>query len=388
MNRSRHQRKICFVTASPMTVSAFLRPHILELCSKYDVTVLTNLSGFSDNSFGLPRVTFRDLNIRRDISLLTDLLVITKLHHMFQLENYTAVVSVNPKAGLLASLSGALAGVPIRIHWFTGQVWANKTFPFRQVLKLIDRIILTSTTSTLVDSFSQRDFLVRQKVGIAKNFRVLGNGSISGVDGGRFFPNSAKRKEMRSRLGIGDDVFLVIYLGRLNREKGVLDLASAFNSMGFSGESLILFVGPDEDRMSDDIRARVQNVGRRALFVAHTEFAEDYLAAADVMCLPSMREGFGTSVIEASAAGLPVIVSDIYGLRDSVLAGKTGIIFPHGDILALSQALDQLAHSPDLRAKLGKAGARFALSRFSQKEIVTEFLAFIHAEVSKLDKMG
>ena len=386
MNNAEQRKNLCFVTTSPMTISAFLRPHLLELSSKYDVTVVTNLSGFSVSRFDLPEIRFRNLDLRRDISPIADFFAFVKLCGIIRQGKFTAVVTVTPKAGLLGSLSSAFAKVPLRIHWFTGQVWANKTFPFRQILKLADRVVLTAATSALVDGSSQREFLVQQNVGNAESFKVLLNGSISGVDCVRFTPNLAKRAEMRLKLGVKEDVFTVIFLGRLKREKGVLDLAAAFTQMDIPVDSLLLFVGPDEDRVSDFIKAKLEQAERRVIFVPHTDFPEDYLAASDVMCLPSTREGFGTSVIEASAVGLPVAVSDIYGLRDSVLEGKTGIVFPSGSISAMSQALGGLANAPDLRIKLGSEGANFAREKFAQGEVVSEFRAFIQAEILKLDQ--
>lgn len=385
MNNAEHRKNLCFVTTSPMTISAFLRPHLLGLSSKYDVTVVTNLNGFPVSTFGLPEIRFRNLDLRRDISPIADFFAFVKLCRILRQSDFAAVVTVTPKAGLLGSLSSAFAKVPVRIHWFTGQVWANKRFPLRHIMKLADRVILTAATSALVDGFSQRDFLVQQKVGRAESFKVLLNGSISGVDCVRFTPNLAKRTEMRLKLGLKGDVFTVIFLGRLKREKGVLELATAFTQMDISLDSSLLFVGPDEDRVTEFIKTKLEQAERRVTFVPHTDFPEDYLVASDVMCLPSTREGFGTSVIEASAVGLPVAVSDIYGLRDSVLEGKTGVVFPSGSISAMSQALGDLANAPDLRIKLGSEGVKFAREKFAQDDVVSEFHAFIEVEILKLN---
>ena len=252
------------------------------------------------------------------------------------------------------------------------------------MMKFADRIILRASTSALVDGFSQRKFLIQQRIGTEGSFTVLHNGSISGVNPIRFAPNQVRRSEMRSSLGIRNDVFTVIFLGRLTRDKGITDLVAAFLLLEISSDSVLLLVGADEDGLAKSIERRITAERRRVLHIPETNRPEEYLLASDVMCLPSMREGFGTSVIEASAVGLPVVVSDVYGLQDAMIPDRTGVSFPAGNIGALHMALHSLAVSPPLRLRLGQQGKDFVRANFAQEDVVSAFESLLDTQISML----
>jgi len=250
MVSSDQRKRLCFVATSPLTVQVFLHPHLAALSANYDVTVMTNLDGYSVARFGLSAVDFGHIGFVRTLSPLSDILVIARLYRIFYRGSFDAVVTVTPKAGLTATLASFLARVPTRIHWFTGQVWATQKFPMRTLLKLADRVIARATTAGLVDGLSQLNFLIDQGVGDKEKLGVLLNGSICGVDGQRFRPDEKKRAQVRAQLGIPEKSPVFLFLGRLTRDKGVLDLAASFASMESASRPQIIFVGPDEGRLA------------------------------------------------------------------------------------------------------------------------------------------
>ena len=121
-----------------------------------------------------------------------------------------------------------LTRIPARTHWFTGQVWATRQGWFRQLLKSIDRFIALLTNAPLVDSPSQLAFLRTQGVLSATQGTVLASGSVCGVDCERFRPQPDRRREIRQRLELPETAIVALYVGRMNRDKGVPDLVSAF----------------------------------------------------------------------------------------------------------------------------------------------------------------
>ena len=171
---------------------------------------------------------FTDRSIERDIAPLKDLIALWQMTRELRRGRFDLVHSVTPKAGLLAMVGGFLAGVPHRIHTFTGQVWATRRGLGRFVLKNMDRLTALTATRVLVDSPSQRDFLLLQGVVKADKSMVLGEGSIGGVDLQRFRPDPEIRKAVRTQLGVDDSVPLLLFVGRLKRDKGILDLAKAY----------------------------------------------------------------------------------------------------------------------------------------------------------------
>ncbi len=101
------------------------------------------------------------------------------------------------------------------------------------------------------------------------------------------------------------------------------------------------------------------------------------MAAADVFCLPSYREGFGLVLIEAGAVGLPVVASRIYGITDAVIEGETGLLHQPGDVADLVEKLEVLVGNPSLRNALGVAGRRRAQAAFSADLVTTEMANFL-----------
>ncbi len=219
------RRRLCYVVSSAMTVQAFLREHIRAAAERFDVTVVANAD--APSLAGLP-ARLLPVAIERRIAPVADLAALLRLVAVFRRERFDLVHSMTPKAGLLAAIAGAAAGVPLRFHTFTGQVWATRSGASRVLLRGLDRVTAMLASGVLADSASQRDFLVAEGVVDLAKMRVLGHGSVNGVDAERFRPDAAARASVRSESGIAEGELLFLYLGRFARDKGLLDLAQAF----------------------------------------------------------------------------------------------------------------------------------------------------------------
>lgn len=366
--------RICFVVASPLTVRAFLAPHIAALTKRYAVSVVANFGDDRPPTAG-DGVEFVSIPIERHVAPRHDLIAFLSLMRLFRRERYAAIQSVTPKVGLIAMLAGWVTRVPVRIHVCTGQTWVTRRGAARWFLKLMDRVIVSCATHVLVDSPSQREFLLSENVVSAARSRVLASGSIAGVDSARFKPDPQARREIRSRLGHPDDCAVYLFLGRLNREKGVLDLAAAFARLAAADDQLrLLFVGPDEENLRGALQRALGAAALRAGFVGDTDRPEAYLAAADVFCLPSYREGFGVTIIEAGACGVPAIGSRIYGVTDAIDDGVTGLLFEPRNIQELAGCMDRLARDPALRRRMGESARAKALRDFPASAVVAELV--------------
>jgi glycosyltransferase involved in cell wall biosynthesis len=369
--------RIAFVASTEMTVKGFLVDHLKGLSEKYELALVlpTDDPGFLQK-LGLPGKTF-PVAIKRKISLLDDLNALISLIWLFRREKFDAVHSVTPKAGLLAMLAAKMTGVPCRTHWFTGQVWATKTGFARFVLKSIDRLTHAASSFSLVDSPSQRDFLIENNVLGAQKSAVLADGSICGVNAARFRPDPAARAEIRSRYGFEDDDVVFLFLGRLTRDKGVLDLARAFREVAEQRSNVrLLLVGPDEE----DMRGRMEDLLGPALklsrFEPYTSTPERYMAACEVFCLPSYREGFGSVVIEAAAVGVPALASRIYGVTDAIEDNVGGLLHVAGDVDDVRRKLDLLAGDRELRARLAASARERAVTKFSSQRVVQALIDY------------
>ncbi len=371
------QRKVCLVAASEMTVKAFLLEQIAALAARYGVTVMVNTThpGFLAELNISARVV--PVPIVRQISLSSDMRALFTLWSFFRHERFDIVHSVTPKAGLLAMLASVLARVPVRIHIFTGQVWVTRKGFSRWLLKAMDRLLAASATHLLADSPSQRQFLIDQGVAPAEKIGVLGKGSISGVDVRRFAPDATAREEVRDGLRIKNAAIVFLYLGRLTRDKGIADLAHAFAGIAARNPHVhLLIVGPDEERMSEGLRKICAGCIERLHLLDFTVAPERYMAAADVFCLPSYREGFGSVLIEAAAGGLPAIGSRIYGITDAIVEDVTGLLFSPGDVTALTEAMYRLVEDGALRRRLAREARTLALEDFSSANLVQAWMDF------------
>ena len=237
------------------------------------------------------------------------------------------------------------------------------------------------STDCLTDSNLQKKFLEDEKV-VRKDFlKVLANGSICGVDTSKFFPNAVNRKTIRDQLNISPDTILLLFLGRLNKDKGILDLADVVNDIIEKDNKNIslLIVGPDEENIKSKIQILCKNSINKIHFVEFTNQPEKYMSAADIFCLPSYREGFGMAALEAGACALPVITSRIYGLIDAVKENYTGLFHEVRNKEQIKKCIIKLIDNKELREKLGKQGRERVLNEFEQEYVTGEFVKYIQA---------
>jgi glycosyltransferase involved in cell wall biosynthesis len=363
-----------------MTVNAFLRQPIGLLCECYDVHIAfnTNMGELLTDIEGI--VTVLPITIERKISPLSDLQVLWQLIRIFRKHQFKLVHSVTPKAGLLAMMAGFLVGIDTRIHTFTGQVWVTRTGFSRWLLKSMDRLIGLLATDTLVDSASQRQFLLDEGVLTAARSEVLAQGSISGVDTLRFRPDAEARRQIRNTWCIPEEDTVFLFLGRLTRDKGVLDLAVAFAGMGNTTAHLFM-VGPDEENIRLQIQRLTVNCAGHVHFVEFSTEPEEFMAAADVLCLPSYREGFGNVIIEAAAVGIPAIGSRIYGVVDAIAENESGLLFDAGNVTALQLCMSILANDKADRMWLGWQARERVLAQFTSERLASAWLEYYHSRL-------
>lgn len=368
--------RIARVSTVPFFVMAQLK-HQIAMLGKHGahVTVVTSKEPELALLEGLEGVTCAPINIPRSISPWRDLLALLRLFLFFKREHIQIAHSTTPKAGLLTALAACFAGVPVRLHTFTGQPWVNMRGIKRWLLRASDKLIGSLNTRCYTDSASQRQFLITQGVVDARRLFVIGAGSLAGVDVQRFDRNRFSRSQcesMRQSLGIPDEAPILLFVGRITVDKGVRELLQAFEVLkAAASDAHLVFVGrfDTESGVAGAISPSDIERLRDAHIVGHTETPEAYLAIADILCLPSYREGFGTVVIEAAAMSVPTIGTDIYGLSDAVVNGETGLLVPPRNVEELVSALERLLTDKSLRTRMGEAAKRRALALFDASDV-------------------
>jgi glycosyltransferase involved in cell wall biosynthesis len=352
-------RVVRVVTAS-YVVPWHLANTLKRIASDFDVTVVGQ--GVSANSSAYPGIRWVDIDLNRKVNLFSDLQSLWALCRFFRSQKPDVVHSIMPKAGLLCALAGFVCRVPVRLHTFTGQTWANETFPARQFLRLLDRIVNILNTVCLTDSASQSAFLYEHRIcHDGKPLPVLGKGSLSGVELSRFKRLSLgpQQESLRTKFGIRAEDFVFAYIARKSRDKGAIDMITSFAHVRDLHPAKLLFIGPDEsDGVLSSLKMKTPTVFHDIVEIDRVDNHEAYLFISDVLCVPSYREGFGSVVIDAAAAGVPAIGSRIVGLVDSIKDGETGTLIPAGDTEKFSQAMLSMLEDRKRCEEMGEAARR------------------------------
>ncbi|MBI5714417.1 MAG: glycosyltransferase family 4 protein [Chloroflexi bacterium] len=367
--------RLCRLATIPFTFITLLPAQLrIIIDSGIDLTLVSSSGDDLD-------LIMRDLLVRgaaipmaRQPSPLQDLRSLIILTKFFRREKFDIVHSSTLKAGLLTALAGWFANIPIRIHTYTGQIWVEMEGPMRFLMRGIDCLIGALNTHTYADSFSQRELLIREKIIAPNKIGVIANGSLSGVDFKRFDPKRLApfRADIRRQLGVADSAVVIVFVGRVTRDKGVVELIDAFENLRHSYHDLhLILVGPFEVERDPLPPRTIQMLsgGVNIHSVGFTPQPELYLASADIFCLPSYREGFGSAAIEAGAMNLPVVATTVTGLVDAIVDGETGLLVPPKNVEALTHALDALAASPEMRQRMGRAARTRAIDLFDANTV-------------------
>lgn len=364
------KKKICFIASSGIPI--FHKTNIEKLSTKFDVYAvmkITNPSQFD----GIQVKDAHSIAIERKISIIKDFKALWLLYRYLRQHKFDAFISQASKPSLLASIAGLMAGIPVRIRIFTGQLWANKQGFSRFFFKSIDKLTVALNTHILVDGNSQRNYLIDNGIIDEDVATVLANGSICGVDTGKFCPNPETRNRIRRSYGLTDQEIVFSFMGRINRDKGIYELLEAFNRLLNKYNHIKLVLIGNSEGITEKSMNSYSNIkiGDNLILYGFTKEPYNALQITDVFCLPSYREGFGMSAIEAASLQLPVICSDAYGLADSFVDGETGLKCKVKNVDSLYNAMESYIEHPDQISKFGLNGRKRVIEKFN-KDLVSE----------------
>jgi len=266
------------------------------------------------------------------------------------------------KAGLIGRSTALLAGVP-RVHTFHGHVFEGY-FGRRSsdAIVMAERVLATRTSRLIALGPLQRDDLLGRGIGRPDRFDIV----PLGLDLDRF--GSIDRADARRRLGIGPETLAVVMIGRIVPIKRVDRLLRAFDSLhAVRPEAHLYVIGDGSERLALEAQAASAGLGGAVTFLGWRNDSSSWYAAADLVALSSDNEGTPLTLIEAAAAGRPVVATAVGGVPDVVADGETGLLAPADDGPGLGDALIRLAGDPELAARFGAAAparaARFGVAR-------------------------
>ncbi len=304
--------------------------------------------------------------MERHISIVNDLKSLWTMIQVLREERPYMVHSMTPKAGLICMFAAWITRVPRRVHTFTGLMWPTATGLKRRILMSTDRLTCACATHVIPEGQGVLNDL--KKGGITKKpMKILGYGNVMGVDMERFNPaRFVVQKE--------DDVFTFLFVGRIVGDKGINELVEAFTRLYNKYKNVrLVLVGTYEhelDPVSDTTRKEIDT--NDAINACGTKYGDDLLQMyvdADCFVMPSYREGFPNTVLEAGAMNLPSIVTDINGSREIIANEKNGLIVPSKNTTALYEAMERILTDDVLRMHMARMARPMINSRF-EKEFV------------------
>jgi glycosyltransferase involved in cell wall biosynthesis len=364
--------RLCVMTTIGVSIQ-FLYGGRLEYLQAhgFDVTVVCASSEL-DDAIRARGVRLHTVPFTRAITVVTDLRALWDVWRFLRRERFDLVEVGTPKAALIGTIAARLARVPCVINLVHGLAYEGRAGLAGRIVRLSTALPCRLAHCTIGVSPSVREVAQRDGVCDSRRMRIIGRGSCNGVDRDRFSPASRRYgPEIRARHDIPAEAVVGGYVGRMTRDKGLVELATAFRTLHQRIPGLILLlVGGYEER--DRPPADVVEFLATCPAVRHVPWQADpvpYYGAFDMLVLPSHREGLGVVLLEAAALGLPAISTDATGCRDALVDGETGIQVPVGDAERLAAAIERLAMDGELRRRLGVGGRDWVVQHFDQERV-------------------
>lgn len=314
----------------------------------WDVVLVTTDEGEAKELAIAEGATFIPIHASRNPSLGTDLRTLKTLIRILHARRPTLAIWGTPKLGLLGPIASRFTGTR-NIYVLHGLRLETAAGITRHVLTFCERLAATSANEVVAVGHDLRAEAIRLRIVAPHRIRVLGAGSANGVS---FRPH---RSGARDRMELPANRVIVAFVGRITRDKGLIELLSAWPKVhAETGAALVIAGMREPDANQEPLRSLLAETP--CVFeLGHLKNLDDLYSAIDLLVLPSHREGYPTVVIEAAAYGVPAVVSNATGVRESIEAGKTGLHFNVGDVDGLTRALLTLVQDPTQRAHFGRA---------------------------------
>lgn len=347
------KHKLIRISTIPISLNSFCRGMLRELSDTYDVIALSSPGDELNEIAQREGVKTIAVPMQRHISPIKDCISLIRLIRVLKRERPTIVHSITPKAGLLSMVAAKIAGVPIRIHTFTGLVFPTAKGLKQKLLILTDKITCACATYIIPEGEGVKHDL--ETFGItSKPMQVLGYGNIKGVDITYFTPNPTPH-----------DRFTFLYIGRIAKDKGITELVDAFSSLRENAELIIVGRLDNFDPIPKTTIKAIEQHPDIHMMPA-TNDVRPYYNQADCLILLSYREGFPNVVLEAGAMELPCIVTDINGSREIISNGHNGLIVPTHNAEQLHEAMTYMIAHREEAKQMGKNARPIIVEKYEQ----------------------
>jgi glycosyltransferase involved in cell wall biosynthesis len=367
--------KIAFITTVPVSLGFYTSQAQYLKSHGFAVYGVSSPGKLLEASSVWEQIPIYAVDMPRRIAPLRDVIAILRLARILRRIHPQIVYASTPKGGVLGMIAAGLTGTPIRIYGVLGLPFMTATGYRQFLLTWSERVACKLAHQVFSVSHSIREIIVANGICPAEKVKVLVNGSVNGVDAdGRFNPDHSKRQRATARqmYNIPAEANVVGFIGRRVRDKGIVELTAAWRRLRETyPNAYLLVVGPPE--LQDAVPAATEQLLQQDVRVRMPGFVDDILlayAAMDIFVLPTYREGFPVSLLEAAAVELPAVATRVPGCVDAIVDGITGTLVPAFDDEALADAIRRYLDQPELRTTHGRAARERVMREFRPEPIL------------------
>ena len=344
-------KKLIIITTVPMSLATLVKGQAKYLSSYFDVKLVTSFSEKNQEISKDEGVELKSIDMTRQITIIKDLKALIELYKYFKNQKPDIVYTFTPKAGLLGMMASFLSRVPVRIHNIVGMPLMEATGKKFILLKFIERLTYLFSTNLFCNSFGLKKFINENLT--KKDVKVIAQGSINGVDT-EFFKNTKTLDEqelIRDKFKIDKKDFVITFVGRIVKDKGINELIEAFINLSKKYNNLkLLLVGDYEEHLNpikNENKILIDSLDS-IITVGFQNDIRDFLSITDLFVLPSYREGLPNSLIEAGSFGIPLLATNINGCNEIIDDCITGILVEKKSAKKLEEAIDKLLEDKEL----------------------------------------
>jgi glycosyltransferase involved in cell wall biosynthesis len=390
---SETKKKLVRITTVPLSLDKILDGQLSFMNNHYEVIAVSSEKEYLIRCAKNEGVRFKHIEMTRKITPIKDFISLIKLISFLKKERPLIIHSHTPKAGILAMLASKITNIPIRLHTVAGLPLMEEKGSKKKLLELIEKLTYSFSTFVFTNSNGLYKYIIENNYVSKNKLKVIGNGSSNGVDINYFSPTSVSIKEkekLKLSLGILENDFTFVFVGRIVADKGINELINAFDTISFQNNAIkLLLVGEQESHL-DPLNENTLKLISSNKNIIKTGFQKDirpFLAVSDALVFPSYREGFPNVIMQAGAMELPVIATNINGCNEIIINEKNGVLIELKNNGAIVKAMVRLIEDEAFYKNLKSNARSMIVSRFERK-VICEKILYEYKEMEKVLNYG
>ncbi|WP_405632929.1 glycosyltransferase family 4 protein [Pseudoalteromonas sp. Ld20] len=376
-------KKLVIITTIPLTIETMLLEQVKYLSNHYKVILVTS-SGLNSALFDSDlNIDIHTVEMARGIDLFRDFASLFSMIRLLKKIKPNLIHSFTPKAGLISMLAGFFLRTPVRVHTFTGLVFPTELGLKKKLLMFMDKIICFSSTKIIPEGVGVKNDLYTFGI-TKKTLNVIGHGNIAGVDTSFYSRQKVAASSdvtfLVEKIKLPKDSFVFCFVGRFTEDKGIKELLEALD--GLPSNCYLLLVGEQDGRcpLNDEYINKIYK-NDRIIDLGWLSDIRPALYLSDVLVLPSYREGFPNTPLQAGAMELPCIVTDINGCNEIIIPNYNGFIVPPRNVEKLKVAMLN-SMDPERVNSMGINARKSIVEKFERKTHLKNMHNFYEGELT------